>query len=91
MNQNRTINSRLLPLCPTRQTVQARVLNAVLRNYEAVMESLDQLSYESGSTGAEGLLDNMKIFECFFGIRIAYEVFPVTKQLATALKSKIMT
>ena len=57
MNENP--RSRLHPLCPTRWTVRARALNAVLKNYKAVSESLDELSDESGPTGAkaDGLLE----------------------------------
>jgi Domain of unknown function (DUF4371)/hAT family C-terminal dimerisation region len=91
MNQN--AKSRLLPLCPTRWTVRTRALKAVLTNYLAVMESLDQMSDAAGPAGskAQGLMDKMKTFECFFGISISYEVFSVTEQLATALQSKVMT
>ena len=43
----------LPPLCPTRWTVRGRALDSVLSNYELVIESLDELSDEPGSTGAE--------------------------------------
>lgn len=79
MNQNP--KSRLHPLCPTRWTVRAWALNAVISNYKAVMEALDELSEEAGPTGAkaDGLLQKMKTFECFLGLRLSHEVFKVTE------------
>jgi len=91
MNQNP--QNRLHPLCPTRWTVRARALNAVILNYKAVMEALDELSDEAGTTGAkaDGFLRKMKTFVCFLGLRLSHEVFAVTEQLAAALRSKEMT
>ena len=68
-------------------------MNAVLRNYRALMESLDELYDENGPPGAkaDGLLDKMRTCEYFMGFAMCNEVFRITEQLATALQRKQMT
>jgi len=92
-NMNQDPKSRLTPLCPTRWTVRSRAIRAVLQNYEAIMQALEELSEEPGPTGAKaaGFLSKLLTFEIFLGLNISYDVFSITEQLATALQSKQMT
>lgn len=85
--------TRLQPLCPTRWVVRARAFNALLVNYESVIEALDNLSDESGPAGAkaEGLSYKLRSFESLLYLAAAYKVFSVVEQLATVLQSKSMT
>jgi len=68
-------------------------LNALLVHYESVSEALDALADESGPAGAkaEGLLCKLRSFESLLYLTVAYKVFSLVEQLATALQSKSMT
>lgn len=85
--------NRLHPLSPTRWTVRARALNALLTHYEAVMSALDQLADDTGPTGAKaaGFFSKLSTFECLFALTIAYKIFSITEQLGTVLQSTTMT
>ena len=60
----------LQPLCPTRWTVRAKALKALLIDYKAVLETLDILSDESGPTGAKasGFFNKLMLFETYFAL-----------------------
>lgn len=92
-NMNEDPKSRLVPLCPTRWTVRAKALKAVLKNYGPILQALDELSNEAGPTGAKaaGLWKKLTTFESFLGLNIAHEVFGITEQLAVSLQNKQMT
>ena len=61
----------LRPLCPTRWTVRTEALNALLRNYAAIVQALEQISEESHDDygrRANGLLSQLERFDTFIGL-----------------------
>ena len=83
----------LHPLTPTRWTIRARALNALVQHHEAIAVALGQLADEPGSTGskAAGFLSKLSTFECLFGLTVAHKIFSVTEQLNTLLQSSSLT
>ena len=83
----------LKPLCPTRWTVCTGALKALLNKYGAVREALNELSDESGPTGAKaaGFFTKLENFESLFSIYASHKVFAITEQLSTSLQHKNMT
>jgi len=59
-------HDRLHPLSPTRWTVRARALNALVTHHAAVIAALDQLADEPGPTGAKsaGFVSMVSTFDC---------------------------
>jgi len=82
-----------VPLSPTRWTIRARALNALVQHYEAIAVALGQLADEPGSTGskAAGFLSKLSTFECLFGLTVAHKIFSVTEQLSALLQSSSLT
>ena len=78
----------LQPLCPTRWTVRAKALKALLIDYKAVLEALDILSNESGPTGAKAssFFNKLMLFETYFALFISQEIFYITEKFAPFLQ-----
>ncbi len=81
-------------LCPTRWTVRARALEAILKIYKALLECMDEIQ-ASGRDGyalkAVGNLQSLENFSTFFGLHLAYLIFSATEQLSLTLQSKNTT
>ena len=82
------VQCHLQPLCPTRWTVLAKALKALLTDYKAVLEALDILSDESGLTEAKasGFFNKLMLFVTYFTLFISQEIFYITEQFATSLQ-----
>lgn len=84
----------LKPLCPTRWTVRTEAINAILQNYAALIQLLDEVS-SSGrdeyAMKAHGYLQLMEKFSAYFGLKLGYLVFSVTEELSYVLQGKDTT
>ena len=83
----------LRPLCPTRWTVRTGAINAVLNNYDAIIQALDQISGESHDDygrRANGLLSFMEKFVTYFGLKLSHLVFSGTEQTSISIQRKTM-
>lgn len=81
----------LRPLCPTRWTVRTGALDAVLRNYAAIVQALQEIaevSHDDYGWRASGLLSQLEKFDTFFGLKLSYLVFSGTEQTSTNLQRK---
>ena len=63
----------LKPLCPTRWTVRTVAIEAILKDYSVLMDTLEEVSEttrdEYGSKAA-GLLANLEKFDIFLGLKL---------------------
>ena len=81
----------LRPLCPTRWTVRTEAINAVLKNYAAIVQALEQISEESHDNygrRANGLLSQLERFDTFIGLKLSHLVFSGTEQTSINLQKK---
>ena len=81
----------LKPLCPTRWTVRTGAIDAVLKNYLVIQQTLEEISEESSgdiSSKSSGLISLMDKFDMYFGLKLSHIVFVATEQLATTLQAK---
>ena len=70
--------SSIKPLCPTRWTVRTAAINAVLKNYSLIQQTLDEIANDSTgepAAKASGLGCLMEKFETFFGLKLSYVAF----------------
>ena len=84
----------LRPLCPTRWTVKTAAIEAVLRNYPALLEALETISNESHDDygrRANGILAQLERFDTYFGLKLSHLVFSATEQTSIALQGKSTT
>ena len=81
----------LRPLCPTRWTVRTGAIDAVLRNYTAILSTLDQVSEESHDEygwKASGLTAHLKKFDTYIGLKMSHLIFSATEQTSVMLQGK---
>lgn len=82
------------PLCPTRWTVRSIAIDAVLRNYTALLDALEEINEESHDEfgqRAEGILSSLVEFKTFFGLKLSHLVFSATEQVSITLQCKNTT
>jgi len=81
----------LRPLCPTRWTVRTGAFNAVLKNYAAILQALQEISEQSHDDygrRANGLLSQLERFDVYFGLKLSFLVFSGTEQTSICLQRK---
>ena len=83
--------SGIRPLCPTRWTVCTGAIDAVLRNYPAIIEALATISEDSHDDygrRANGLLSQLEKFETFFGLKLSTEFSVAPSKLQLPYREK---
>lgn len=81
----------LKPLCVTRWTVRSGAIDAVIKNYEiigATLEEIGETSNGEASQKTSGLLSLMDKFTTYFGLRLSHSIFAPTEQLSRTLQAK---
>ena len=85
----------LRPLCVTRWTVKAKSFGSTLTNYEALLETLQEISSSPGSfeviAKAGGILSSLENFDVLFGITLGEKFFGLTDSLSSTLQGKTVT
>lgn len=76
----------LRPLCPTRWTVRNVALEAILRNYPALLEAFERISLESHDD--YGRRANGVLTQLGFGLKLSHLIFGGTEQVSIALQAK---
>lgn len=95
LQQMNNVHSSLKPLCPTRWTCRAKAIDSVLENYDSLIEAIEVIIEEGGSSEgaklAPSLLKNMFDFGVFYALHMTKEIFSATELLAVGLQSKGMS
>ena len=80
-------------VCPTRWTVRHSSINSILCNYKVLITALEeiQLGHDEYAAKASGLLTQMRSFEIYFALKLAYLVFSLAEQLSINLQSVDLT
>ncbi len=81
----------LRPLWPTGWTVRTVAIEVVLKNYAAIVETMEEisrLSHDDYGRRAGGILAILERLSTFFGLKFAHLVFSATEQTSLALQGK---
>ena len=81
----------LRPLYPTRWTVRTQAIEAVLKNYAALLkafQTIAETSYDDYGRRANGLYAQLEKFDTFFGLKLSFLLFSGTEQTSTNLQGK---
>ena len=83
----------LKPLCPTRWTVRTKAIEAVLANYQLLLDALEviQQGRDEYAMKANGFLNSMQKFSTYFGLKVSHLIFSATEQLSITLQGKNTT
>ena len=71
--------------------MRTEAINAVLRNYPALLNALQSIgdtSYDDYGRRANGILAQLEKFDCYFGLKLSYLVFSGTEQTSINLQKK---
>ena len=82
------------PLCPTRWTVRTGAVDAILKNYDAMVNALDIISdqcHDDYGKQASGLLAQLEKFNVYFGLCLAHLIFGATEQVSISLQGRNTT
>ena len=80
----------LKPLCQTRWTVRTKAIDAVLKNYNLLQDTLDIIKQgkDEHTMKAVGFLNSMDKFSTYFGLQLSHLIFSATEQLSITLQGK---
>ena len=79
------------PLCPTRWTVRTEAIDAVIKQYPVIMETMEevhQTTHDDYGLKAAGLLAALEKFEMFFGLKLGHLLFGAAEETSKVLKAK---
>jgi len=85
----------LKPVCPTRWINRGKSVEAVLTNYECIIETLNEILTSHGiseaTKQAPGIISLMEKFDTLIGLKICYRMCSVVEEFARVLQSKDIT
>ena len=81
----------LKPLCPTRWTARTAAIDAIIKDYVLLIETLEEIhstTRDEYGLKASGYLQSLEKFYTLFGLRLAHNVFGAAEQVSFALQKK---
>ena len=81
----------LKPLCPTRWTARTAAIDAILKDYALLMETLEEIhatTHDEYGLKAGGYLQSLEKFNTLFGLRLAHTLFSAAEQVSLSLQKK---
>ena len=79
------------PLCPTRWTARTGAIEAVLKDYVILMETMEevnQTTHDEYGLKAKGVLSALEQFDTLFGLELGYLIFSASEQVSKVLQGK---
>ena len=79
------------PLCPTRWTARTGAIEAILKDYSLLMETLEEINHNTKDEyglKAGVLLASLEKFQTLFGFRLGHLVFGASETLSKTLQGK---
>ena len=79
------------PLCVTQWTARHVAIEAVLKDYAILMETVDEINlstHDEYRMKAGGILASMQRFQTYFGLQLAYTLFDALESLSRSLQAK---
>ena len=79
------------PLSQTRWTARTAAIEAILKDYEVLLETLEVHANTRDEYGlkAGGLLQSLEKFSTLFGLRLSHRLFSAAEQLSLTLQKKL--
>ena len=80
-------------LCPTRWTVRHASISSILKNYQVLQQTMEEVQegHDEYATKASGLFNKMGQFETYFGLQLALIVFAPAEQFSFNVQSVDIT
>ena len=81
----------LKPLCPTRGTVRTAAIDAILKDYVVLMETLEDIHSTTHDEYGLKALYSLESFGTLFGLKLAHTLFSAAEQVSVTLQKKNIT
>ena len=81
----------LKPLCQTRWTARTAAIDAILKDYSVIMDTLEEINsttHDEYGMKAAGFLQSLEKFNTLFGLRLAHILFCAAEQVSFVLQKK---
>ena len=96
LSQEETSDSavKLKPLCPTRWTARTGAIEAILKDYSLLMDTLEEIhetTHDEYGLKASGLLHSLEKFNTLFGLRLGHNLFGAAENVSLTLQRKNIT
>ena len=79
------------PLCPTRWTVRTEAIDAVIKQYALIMETMEDVNlttHDEYGLKAGGILATLEKFDCLFGLKLGHLLFSAAESTSLVLQAK---
>ena len=79
------------PLCPTRWTVRTEAMDAVIKQYSVIMDTMEEVNQttrDEYGLKAGGILAALEKFEMLFGLKLGHLLFSAAEQTSRVLQAK---
>ena len=89
--QATTTGVALKQFCPTRWTARTAAIDAILKDYMLLMETLEEIhatTHDEYGLQAGGCLQSLEKFTTLFGLKLAHILFCAAEQASLALQKK---
>ena len=80
--------------CPTRWTVRAGAIDAILKNYCVLIETSEEIhetTRDEYGLKARGFLHSLESFSTLLGLQLSHKLFSVAEQVSLVLPKKSLT
>ena len=81
----------LKSLCPTRWTARTASIDAIIKDYDLLLEILEEIhatTKDEYGLKANGLLNSLEKFNTLFGLKLSYLIFGAAEQVSFTLQKK---
>ena len=81
----------LKPLCPTRWTARTAAIDAILKDYSLLLETLEEVhatTHDEYGLKAGGLMQSLEKFSTVFGLSLSHLLFSAAEQVSLTLQKK---
>lgn len=79
------------PLCPTRWTVRTEAIDAVVKQYSVIMETMEDIhrtTHDEYGLKAGGILAALEKFDTLFGLKLGHLLFSASEETSRVLQAK---
>ena len=77
--------------CPTRWTARTSAINAILKDYGVLLQTLEEIhatTHDEYGMKANGLLQSLEKFNTLFGLMLSHRLFSAVEQVSLVLQKK---
>ena len=90
-NEGASQGVNIKPLCPTRWTVRTGAIDAILKDYAVLMDTMEEVyrtTHDEHGLKANGVLAALEKFQTLFGLKLGHLLFRPAEEVSKTLQGK---